>query len=100
MDLALALGAGSVARMQAIMPLDELAAWRQYSDARGLPGRRQELYLGRIAQLTAGGRLDEFLLPYRAEAREEEVRVPPVAAAAAALAAGGARVIRIVRGAK
>ncbi|MEO6709310.1 MAG: hypothetical protein ABIP42_07010 [Planctomycetota bacterium] len=99
MDLALALGAGSVARMLAIMPVEEVADWRQYRDARGLPGRRHELYLGRIAQLTAGGSLDDFMLPYRAEAREEEPREQDSTVAAAALAGSG-RVIRIVRGAK
>lgn len=62
MDLAIELGAGSVHQLMQRMPADELAGWWQYAQKRLLPSRRIELYLAQLAQIQAGGKLDDFLL--------------------------------------
>jgi hypothetical protein len=70
MDLALALGQPSVTRMLDAMTDADLDGWVAYAKKRGLPQRRQELYLAQVAQVSGGGKLDAYLL--RPAGNEEE----------------------------
>lgn len=61
MDLALELGV-SVAVLKATMDESEFVMWKHYADKKMLPSRRIEVYLAQVAQVTAGGKLSDFLM--------------------------------------
>ena len=79
MDLALEMGM-TVGELKRRMTARELADWFIYAEKKFLPTRRMEYYLARIAQVTAGGALTDFLL------------VDPLADAAPTAAGGGSMI--------
>ncbi len=61
MDLALALGM-TVGDLLERTSDRELDGWVAYAKKRGLPQRRQELYLAQVAKVQGGGKIDAYLL--------------------------------------
>lgn len=89
MDLALELGL-PVSEMVSRMTAGEIANWGAYARKHGLPHRRRDIYLAQIAQVTAGGKLSDYLL--KSGDAEEETEETAEVTAHNIGAIGGARV--------
>jgi hypothetical protein len=90
MDLALALGQPSVARMLDAMTDRDLDGWAAYAKKHGLPQKRQEFYLAQVAQMHRGGNLATYLLrPAENEAKQDEGSADHFARLAGAVAPKG-----------
>ena len=72
MDLALELKLGTVDELKRRMTMQEFAWWVVYASKKMLPTRRLEYYLARIALVTGGGVLDDYLIKVRREQDPQE----------------------------